>query len=190
VAAGPHAGERLVIATLWARRRRARLLRDLKAGAGGAPPAPVSNTSNSQSRGEVSAVSTTPVQELRRAAVRLRELAARATPGPWEHVSTGAGEGRPRWILGAPTEPGDAWSAADVIAITDDMVAALQDITEPDRIISDGDMDWIATVGPQIAPPLAEWLEDTADWLEQWDTEPSDDHPALILARAINGGTS
>lgn len=129
-------------------------------------------------------------EELRKAAARLRETAAKATPGPWAHVSTSADGIRPRWIIGPPTEPDDPWSAADVVAVTGDMAQALADITEPGQLISDGDMDWMALASPALAGPLAAWLEAAALDLGESENlaycdEPDSVRHALAVARAI-----
>lgn len=135
------------------------------------------------------------VEELRQAAKRLREAAAAATPGPWEHVSTLPDGIRPRWILGPPVDPNDPYSAADVLAVTGVMADALADVAEPDEIISDGDMDWIALVNPALAEPLAAWLDDTADhyeWLidhgARAETALEQVSHGLAVARHINRG--
>lgn len=77
---------------------------------------------------------------LRAAAARLRDTAAKATPGPWaasEHVEHGfrvATADEAGWV---------AWTGA-----YDD---------EPDE--SRGDAAWIALASPLLAEPLAAWLD-------------------------------
>ncbi len=69
------------------------------------------------------------------------------------------------------------------------MVEAIADIAEPDQVITDRDMDWIALAGPQIAEPLAVWLE---SWdgvsLSEHHAMPEDYAHALAVARALTGG--
>ena len=89
----------------------------------------------------------TPIDELRAAATKLREIASAAAPGA-------------PWVLAEQMEDcglGDAASA------------------------------WIALASPALAEPLAEWLEMTADWWDAFGIDPETDHPALAVARAING---
>jgi len=114
-----------------------------------------------------------PVEELRVAATKLRETAARATPGPWA-VSRIPGIGQtvddPEGRLCVPV--GTQW-------------------------ISTADGAWIALASPALAESIADLLDGVADVVDEHDPEDgcgctrSDSfHPALRLARAINGGAS
>lgn len=92
-----------------------------------------------------------PVEELRAAAARLREMAKGTTRGPWEAVD--GVEMYPRWILGRPA--GDSPYAADVAKSYADGGGDGVDV-------SDADWAWMAFAHPGLAEPLAEWLEQTA----------------------------
>lgn len=104
-------------------------------------------------------------EELRKAAARLRDLAADASPAPW-HEGVGL------------IRSGRA-------------VAVIYDVeAEP------GDIAWIATLHPGIAQPLADWLDTVADAhihlddreISAFDLPGTSTHPALTVARIINGG--
>lgn len=97
----------------------------------------------------------TPAEELRAAASLLREMAANATPV--SHT-----DGR--------------WTAHAGGTVTGDYTVAY-------RCLMQGDAEWIALAGPQIAEPLAAWLEFVAEtWAVQKRGVRSH---ALAVARAI-----
>lgn len=107
---------------------------------------------------------TSPSDELRTAATRLRSLATAATPGPWEQ--TGIGD------YGWAVHFGH--SAAGVETQDSDQGRA--------------DADYIATMHPGIGTLLADWL-DTAAANAAALTWPNDFiERALAVARAINTG--
>lgn len=127
-----------------------------------------------------------PAEELRSAAAKLRETAAKATPGPWEHVSTDDDGIRPLWVIGPPEDPEDGWTCREVVYFTDEMAGLLADVTEPEGIMSRADLDWMALMGPTVAHPLATWLEsfDGID-LSEHAAVPDDYLHAVQVARAI-----
>lgn len=65
----------------------------------------------------------------------------------------------------------------------------------PDDCDSEDDAEWIATLGPQIAPHLSSWLRATADVADREDgyhiasSDLDTRNPALRLARSILGET-
>lgn len=105
--------------------------------------------------------------ELRPAATALRELATQATPGPW-------------------TTTGDIQGSTDVRGPNNELVAANAD--GPDWPVVDlGNARWIVATSPAAARPLAMWLEDIAQQLD--DDEPVSGPSlaaAVLLARQIN----
>lgn len=136
---------------------------------------------------------TSPADELRAAATKLRATARKATPGPWQMDG-------PMW-----------WSEQDCThTITDQRfrasVAILPRVDEAgDR--RDADAEWIALASPALAEPLAAWLEECAEGLEtaarvatRWPDgegisdpirfydEPSSAARAYAIARVLNGG--
>jgi hypothetical protein len=108
-------------------------------------------------------------EELRKAAARLRDLAADASTTPWMR-----GEGYVRKAV---------WTDGGLIVVCD-------------RYAEPGDLAWIATLHPGIAQPLADWLESVADAhihlddreISAFDLPGTSTHPALDVARIINGG--
>lgn len=144
---------------------------------------------------------TAPAEQLRAAAAKIRETAAKATPGPWVDMSTEEDSIYPRWIMGPPTVPDDPWSFTEPIKVTGDLV--------DHEIVSREDTAWIALMSPALAEPLAAWLEKTAetvrhhepdtqyDGLPNWqwctgcDTEECEGlqniTAALTVARAVLG---
>jgi uncharacterized protein YfdQ (DUF2303 family) len=98
---------------------------------------------------------------LRRAATKLEELAADTTRGPWdvEHDYSGV--------------------------VADSDYGGTVSIGGFDR---PGDNEWAATMGPQIAAPLAAWLRAEATRFENegWDGAEPDWAP-LVFARALLG---
>ena len=131
---------------------------------------------------------------LRRAGTKLRETAAKATPGPWEHTSTDDNGIRPLWIIGAPEVPGDGMSSRDVLFFTEEMAMAISDITEPEGVVTHADLEWIALANPALAEPLAAWLESDAGLIDDMTAAGFGDDilaarfaPALMVARVILG---
>jgi hypothetical protein len=135
-----------------------------------------------------------PAEVLRTAALVLRQLAAEVTPGPWEIEYTYDGQQPQAVFRMHPDHPDD-----------------------PDLSESLGTMDqnpadnaWVAMLGPQIAEPLAAWLEEFADraafYVPIWErgAPAVEDHPpirhdvpalvehhygrALNVARVLLGG--
>jgi len=120
--------------------------------------------------------------ELRAAASKLRELAQRATPGPWRLGSDRwaalvADRKHPDRMVGGGWEWDDAYGGC--------LVA--ESLMRPDR-------EYFAAMHPLVGAALADLLDSLADDAEQ----SIDDHAAygapprdeLVLARLINGGAS
>lgn len=98
----------------------------------------------------------TPVERLRAAEQRLRDVAGAATPGPWTV------DGRSIW--GA--KDGHRWIVADT-----------QRATTEDRA-------YIATLAPPVALALADWLDDMVE-NAQYDSQPAYLNAALNVADAV-----
>jgi hypothetical protein len=128
---------------------------------------------------------TSVADELRSAAVKLRDTAYGAPSGPWQSLDGGD-------RLVALTESGRAWTHV---------------LEEP--VGHAGTAEWIALASPVLAEPLAAWLEQAAVWHDETTdvlTDPNHvlhdacggvagadcscfAHP-LAVARALNGGGS
>ncbi|GAA1887781.1 hypothetical protein GCM10009837_06950 [Streptomyces durmitorensis] len=131
---------------------------------------------------------TSPADELRTAAEKLRKLASDATPAPWtwnrwhsDTCPTGCDD--PSCfllIVGSPYGPvGDADVDRDVFAVE----RSVQERGESDAA-------FIAAMDPTVGLALADWL-DTAAANAAVLTWPNDFiERALAVARAINGGAS
>jgi hypothetical protein len=140
-----------------------------------------------------------PVDELRTAAVLLRQRAEAATPGPWAH--TGHGPGHEHMGCGEVYTLGDGVEGGAIAAPAGDCY--------PRGGYSPAeDMAWIATVDPAVGLALADWITWTiadfewpglvvsGEWL--YEEAPDADHGRLRedwtaawrLARLINGGGS
>ncbi|MER6492655.1 hypothetical protein [Streptomyces griseorubiginosus] len=109
---------------------------------------------------------TTPADELRAAAEKIRALAATATDGPWHQ----SGIGDEGWTVASP----------------DQFIAETED-GEKGR----ADADYIAAMGPNVGEKLARWLDVTADSLAAnthpgWQEAVAPD--ALAVARTLLGG--
>ena len=115
----------------------------------------------------------TPAAECRAAASKLRELAQRATPGPWRL-------GSDRWaaLVADRKHPdrmvGGGWEVAE-------------SLMRPDR-------EYFAAMHPLVGAALADLLDSLADDAEQsiddraaYGAPPRDE---LVLARLINGNAS
>ena len=120
-----------------------------------------------------------PAAECRAAASKLRELAQRATPGPWRlgsdrWVALVADRKHPDRMVGGGWEWDDAYGGC--------LVA--ESLMRPDR-------EYFAAMHPLVGAALADLLDSLADDAEQ----SIDDHAAygapprdeLVLARLING---
>ena len=132
-------------------------------------------------------------QTLQRAAEKLREAAAKATPGPWENFSTDEDGIRPLWVNGPAEDPDDVHTVREVVYFTDEMAEAIADIAEPSGIVAQADLDWMALASPVIAEPLAVWLESVAVfWPEHQVVTATaaavrERSHALLIARAVLG---
>lgn len=104
---------------------------------------------------------TTPADQLRTAAEKLRHLAGIASPGPWR--TTGAGDHG--WTVSMP-------SSGLAIETEDSEQGAV-------------DADYIAAMHPGVGTALADWLDSAAVDAEQIGA----DHRALAVARLINTGS-
>jgi len=124
----------------------------------------------------------TPAEELRAAATKLRETAAKATPGPW-HIREGNEV------------------SSNVIARSEHMVIDGGGWTDGSKAVVYGaalntDAAWIALASPALAEPLAALLELQAKVFAMLTDSVAPDFaeayslPALTLARLINGGAS
>jgi hypothetical protein len=111
---------------------------------------------------------TSPTSELREAARLMRERAEKATPGPWFVTSEAAQYGG---LVAAPTEgfPYDAGYAGHLIG----------------ESMSDGNREYVASMHPAVALPLADLLDSLADMYEQRGMEPMP--LPLAIARAYLG---
>ena len=114
---------------------------------------------------------TTPADELRTAATRLRERANAATPGPWSADSSipyghrvGSSD-ETNWV---------AWTG------------------EHGEDGSEADARFIAAMHPGVGAALADWLDIAVMYAEKWPPDLQTNSPfrqgALVVARAINGG--
>lgn len=103
---------------------------------------------------------TTPADELRAAADKIRVLATTATDGPWRQ----SGIGDQGWTVDTPHA---------FVAETED--------SEKGR----ADADWIAGMHPGVGGTLADWLDETARNAEPFGVINA---RALAVARAILGG--
>jgi hypothetical protein len=119
----------------------------------------------------------TPADELRKAAERIREVAGMATPGGWGEMT----------VVRPLTEP-----RRRVVNV---------DQTFGSCSHREGNVAHIALWDPTVALVVAEWLESEADDADREAADSiygaagqdfvyaaGDPHPALKLARAINGG--
>jgi hypothetical protein len=129
---------------------------------------------------------TTPAEELRAGADRLRKLAAEATPAPWTWKRWHSDDCRADCddpscfllIVGSPHGPvGDADVDRDVFAVE-------RSVHER----GESDADYIAAMDPSVGVLLADWL-DTAAVNAAALTWPNDFiERALAVARAVNWG--
>lgn len=130
---------------------------------------------------------TAPAEELRAAAKKIRNIATKATPGPW--VSLEHGDRIVR-------DPAVTWAEAD-----DDPCgegAPLEYVIDEPLEYNRDNGDHIALWHPGVAELVAAWLDDEADMLrtasgrrmstEQITAAEHWHRHGLAVARAINGG--
>lgn len=134
-----------------------------------------------------------PASLLRRAADELESRAAATTGDWWEAVENypGAWVVRPRW-----TQPSIPHRGVRNLPEASSYVAS--ESSQGD--IEEGDVKWMAALGPQVAAPLAAWLRAEADLAEVVDRRPGPiadmtgmgstslapfGSPALTLARVL-----
>ena len=129
---------------------------------------------------------TTPSDELRTAAQRLRKLADDATPGPWQRplntrykaTVTGAlpeGE-RGSWLDGIDPTTGEREHCTVAMVPT-------WSNGRHSRQRGGRDLEYIAAMHPTVGLVLADWLDSAAEDAEQIGV----DHRALAVARSILG---
>jgi len=94
----------------------------------------------------------TPSDTLKAAAAKIRETAAKATPGPWTDASTDDDSIRPRWIVGQPADPGDPWSSTEPLLVTEEHL-------EYGEVVAREDVAWMALMSPDKAEFIAVLLE-------------------------------
>lgn len=122
----------------------------------------------------------TPAEELRKAAATLRELAAEATPGPWDVVNEMEPWDTPAAdvanVHGRDRRDGTYdWKWSWVVASPDG---------HPDPCMKVENARWVAALSPAVAGPLARWLDDAAGESEDYGLVVM--APAYDLARVIN----
>lgn len=110
-----------------------------------------------------------PADEIRQAAATLRELATKATSGPWRTV--------------------EADVMADVLTVKDLGVPVITSAEDEMTGVEIADARWIATMSPSVAEPLAETLESTYYAIENGRCTADRLAPVLRLARQINEAT-
>jgi hypothetical protein len=125
---------------------------------------------------------TTPAEDLRAAAVKLRELATAATPGPWRQHDTHLGQyGYTATVLSGEGNDTDlrAWLPSMSQEPWDEARNAWPDAA------------FIAAMHPGVGLALADWLDSwTGFEISEHAAMPDDLTHALAVARAINGGQS
>lgn len=113
--------------------------------------------------------------ELREAATRLRKIGSKVMPGPWESLNDGD-----RLV---------AWRNVPGTDFDDDMEYVFDEPLEKETA------EWVALVNPDLAEPLAAWLEEAADTVDELGVHPvlgpgERTRAALAVARVLNGGVS
>ncbi len=148
-------------------------------GATDAPVAPPEADTNTKEGHRPMNTNSSPIEEVRAAARILHQTAAKATPGPWRirqgnTVSSNITDRDGHMVI-----DGGGWTDGTKTVVYG---AALN-----------ADAAWIALAGPELAGPLAAWLDALADGWEmsaRFAQGGSDArfarHPALALARLIN----
>jgi hypothetical protein len=127
----------------------------------------------------------TPIEELRAAATRIREFAEGTTPADGDpsgwlgHADEETGH---TFIFGGPVK--DGYRTGTVFEFKDEL-----DCEECNRP-SPADLNWMWLMSPQLAEPLAEWLEHEAYMADRrgLSVEGNTFH-AMKVARFINGTT-
>ena len=114
---------------------------------------------------------------LRRAADRIEQLAAEAKPGPWIR-DTGIDHQGGEVLLVSSANVTDQFPVVAEMGGT--------------AVIDQRNAAWIATLGPQVAAPLAAWLREEAHLgplyqIDGQNRDPDFPSPAVQLARAILG---
>ena len=112
---------------------------------------------------------------LREAAARLRKIGSKVMPGPWESLNDGD-----RLV---------AWRNVPGTDFDDDMEYVFDEPLEKETA------EWVALVNPDLAEPLAAWLEEAADTVDELGVHPvlgpgERTRAALAVARVLNGGVS
>ncbi|WP_049568711.1 hypothetical protein [Nonomuraea sp. SBT364] len=137
------------------------------------------------------ATTTTTAEELKTAATRVREAARGTAAGPWK--------ASPVWSPDAAVTSAVYSHAHPAGTPESEVVASGQKRYRKGGLRNPCNAVWIALANPDLAEPLASWLEETA---RQYDAPPCDDPTgvcnhcerrddfvnALHVARAINGG--
>lgn len=117
---------------------------------------------------------TTPADEIRAAAIKLRELAADATDGPWA-----AHDPNKQWH-----DPNKQWGDdRDHQLIGGGKALATFDTDHKGPL----NTAYAATMHPGVGAAIADWLDQAADALTGIPVEANE--PALVAARGINGET-
>jgi hypothetical protein len=140
----------------------------------------------------------TPAEELRAAATKLRETAAKATRGPWIYYPTVSrrdldGDEQPFTVSRGyckkemGSDPCEADCGADV--------AKAGGMGCEEDVLSGDNAAWISLVNPLLAEPLAMLLEDQAAMYEHYLLRGADVAERIVwrglgAARVINGGAS
>lgn len=114
--------------------------------------------------------------QLKRAAAKLRETAAKATPGPWQFVPDLYGD---RGAITSASPAAEGWDTLIIDVPNDSEQPAAE---------------WIALVSPALAEPLAVVLEEAArryEWFVESGAKPEHAAPTmeyeLAVARALLG---
>lgn len=119
----------------------------------------------------------TPVQILRAAAAKVREMARGTTAAPWFIADCDL---HPRWILGQP-QPGSPYA--------EDVAKSYTDGGGDGLYVSDADWKWMAFAHPRWAEPIAALLEAAAGDIEAFAGTPHLDERMFLdqidLAHAI-----
>jgi hypothetical protein len=128
---------------------------------------------------------TTPADELRTAAERLRALAAAASTDP-DGTPTANWHAKPRW---PNNDDGSRYLFGDHLTRDDGHIYSWPLLNRGGSLQRPSYMrgqhaEYAAAMGPGVGLALADWLESAAEDAEQIGA----DHRALTVARAINGG--
>jgi hypothetical protein len=128
-----------------------------------------------------------PAAEVRAAAAKLREKAKLATAGEWTCS--------PVWSPDSNSTSGVYSRAHRTGTVESEVVASGRVKPGYGGIRNPHNAVWVTLMQPAIAEPLAEWLEAVAGgWEKSVEISPGGSdvrfsaHPALAVARVINGG--